>query len=90
MITSYLYGVSRKDHINYTYISSIEHQNVDNNNALTENELTTEQRSIILPSFKQMVDYIYEMAEKRMANSTEGYTYGQVKLSYNLETYTEV
>jgi proteasome component ECM29 len=76
--------------VNYTYISSVESQQSDNNTALTENELTTEQRSIILPSFKQMVNYIHEMAEKKMANPTESYTYGQVKLSYNLETYTEV
>jgi proteasome component ECM29 len=90
MITSYLYGVSRKDHINYAYISSVEMISGTESVALNENELTTEQRRITLPVFKDMVNYIHEMAEKKLSNPSEGYTYGSVRLSYTLETYTEV
>ncbi len=90
IITS-LYGVTRTDHINYSYISSIDHaeaaaqyQDPD------KNKLSPEQRRVVLPSFKEMVNYVNEQMEKRATNSSQKHIYGKVTLSCQYETYTEV
>lgn len=90
VITS-LYGVPRTDNINYSYISSIDHgitsvQDLD----VDKFKLSPEQRRVILPSFKEMVNYVQEQMEKRAANSSQKHIYGKVSLSCSYETYTEV
>lgn len=91
-ILSYLYGVTKKDHINYAYISSVD-QSCNATSTSQENEvnqLSPEQRRIILPSFKDMVNYVYEQTEKRSQNSTQKHQYGQVIISYTYEAYIEI
>lgn len=93
-ITQHLYGVSRKDHINYSYISSIDDVSNDGDKAsetLDVNQLSAEQRRVILPSFKELVNYVIEMSNKRMSSSsTQHYVYGRAKIAYSYEIYTEV
>lgn len=95
-ITQYLYGVSKKDHINYAYISSIDGgANIDASaieaNELEVNHLSTEQRRVLLPSFNEMCNHVYEMAQKRAINSSiQKYTYGRATIVYSYEVYTEV
>lgn len=92
-ITQHLYGVSKKDHINYSYISSID--DVSSDRKPTEkhdvNQLSTELRRVVLPSFKEMINHVHEMSKKRMSNSsTQRHTYGRATLTYSYEVYTEV
>lgn len=90
-----MYGVSKKDNINYSYLSSIE-DSTNESNKLTEqsleiNQLSAEQRRVILPSFKEMINYVYEMSNKRLSNSSmQHYVYGRAKIAYSYEIYTEV
>lgn len=88
-IISYLYGVSKKDHINYSYISSIDHSRDDSKDNEI-NKLSAEQRRIILPNFKEMINYVFEQAEKRKTGSSQKHVYGKVTLAYSYDTYTEV
>lgn len=89
-IISYLYGVSKKDHVNYAYISSIDQMN-DNTMIKNEevNKLSPEQRRIILPNFKEFVNYVQEQVEKKKMLSAR-HVYGKIVLPYSYETYTEV
>lgn len=93
-ITQHLYGVSKKDHINYSYISSVDEISNDRNQpteSLDVNQLSTELRRVILPSFKEMINHVYEMNKKRSSNSSmQRHTYGRATLSYSYEVYTEV
>lgn len=95
-ITQYLYGVSKKDHINYAYISSIDGRTGIDASAAEANEpevnhLSTEQRRVLLPRFSEMCNHVYEMAAKRATNpSSQKYTYGRAKTVYSYEVYTEV
>lgn len=88
----HLYGVTKKDHINYSYISSVEQKNGDNStDNLEVNHLSMEQRRVVLPGFKDMVNYVHEMAQKRANNpSAQKYVYGRATLMYSYEVFTEV
>lgn len=87
-ITQHLYGVTKKDHINYALISSIECLSEITNDTDT-NRLSEEQRHIILPSFKGMISYVSEMAQKRNL-SGQKFVYGQITVPYSYEVYQEV
>lgn len=91
-ITHQLYGASKKDHINYSYIST-----VDQNATVTEanepqdvNQLSNEQRRVCLPSFKEMIEYVFEMSQKRLNTSAQRFVYGRATLAYSYEVYIEV
>lgn len=85
-ITQYLYGVSKKDHINYSYVSSIDSKDHVPKEKVQVNHLSTEQRRIVLPGFKPMIKYIHEMSSKR----SQKYTYGRVIVPFTYEAYTEI
>ncbi|XP_055313108.1 proteasome-associated protein ECM29 homolog isoform X2 [Sitodiplosis mosellana] len=90
-ITQHLYGVSKKDHINYLYISTIDGVSRKENESLEVNQLSTEQRRVVLPSFKELINYVYEMNQKRLSNSsTQRHVYGRATLTYSYEVYTEI
>lgn len=93
-VTQHLYGTSKKDHINYSNISSIEHdsnEKTQGNETAERSQQPTDQRRIVLPSFEEMINYVYEMNEKRLSNSSaQHYTYGRINLAYSYETFTEV
>lgn len=88
VITS-LYGVTRTDHINYSYISSVDHESVQDQD-VDKFKLSPEQRRVVLPGFKEMANYVHEQMEKRAASSSQKHVYGKVTLSCTYETYTEV
>lgn len=90
VVLSYLYGVAKKDHINFSYISSVDHKGVRPVEAVSVNQLSTEQRRIVLPSFPAMVNYVFEQTQKRDAGSAPKQSYGKVILSYTYEAYTEI
>lgn len=83
-----MYGVTKKDHINYALISSIECSSKISIEVDT-NRLSEEQRPIILPSFKEMIRYVSEMAQKRNL-SGQKFVYGQITVPYAYEVYQEV
>lgn len=89
-----MYGVSKKDHINYSYISTIDdspNEKTKTSESLEVNQLSTEQRRVVLPAFKELITYVYEMSNKRLSNSsTQRYVYGRATLAYSYEIYTEV
>lgn len=89
VITS-LYGVTRTDHINYSYISSIDHAEGAQDQDPEKMKLSPEQRRVVLPSFKETVNYVNEQMEKRATNSSQKHIYGKVTLACSYETYTEV
>ena len=85
-ITTYLYCTSKKDHINYNMLSSIEYPD---SNLDDFNKLSSEQRRVVLPTFKCMMQHVHDMAEKRLAKG-QFITVGRTKLPYSLEVYEEV
>lgn len=93
-IMQHLYGVSKKDHINYSYISTVDDaMNVGNktNETTDVNQLQTEQRSVVLPSFKELINFIHDMTNKRSSNSSiQRHTYGRATLVYSYDVCTEV
>lgn len=93
-ITQHLYGVSKKDHINYAYLSTIDDKSNGRDKpieSLEVNQLSTEQRRVILPAFEDMINYVYEMSIKRLSNSsTQRHVYGRATVAYSYEVYTEV
>ncbi|XP_068144819.1 proteasome-associated protein ECM29 homolog [Drosophila tropicalis] len=94
-VTSYLYGTSKKDHVNYSFISSIEQRG---SRHLSEsiadfNHLSLEQRRVVLPSFSVMMKHVHEMAQKRLKKSTSGggvVVVGKTKLPFTLDVYEEL
>lgn len=55
------------------------------------NQLSAEQRRVVLPSFKEMISYVHEMAQKRLTNSSvQRFVYGRITIAYSYEVYTEV
>lgn len=88
MVTSYLYGNSKKDNINYSYITTVDNTSAVNEEKKT-NLLTTEQRYITLPSFTDMVKYIYEQAEKKASSNTPRNS-GKMHLAYTYDVYSEI
>lgn len=93
-ITQHLYGVSKKDHINYSYISSIDGKSNERDTqseSLEVNQLSGEQRRVVLPAFKDLINYVHEMSIKRLSNSSaQRHVYGRATLAYSYEVYTEV
>ncbi|XP_055390335.1 proteasome-associated protein ECM29 homolog [Condylostylus longicornis] len=86
-IISHLYGVSKKDQINYTMLSSIDHpEDVPDD----FNKLFSEQRRVVLPGFKPLVNHIWEMSKRRMASSIPKTIIGNKTLPFNLNTYEEI
>lgn len=83
----YLYGISKKDHVNYSYISSVD--SVESANGDEESK-SQEQLRIVLPGFKEMINHTFEIAQKRCANPQQSFLYGKTTLAYSLETYTEI
>uniref|UniRef100_A0A336L3V3 CSON003432 protein n=1 Tax=Culicoides sonorensis TaxID=179676 RepID=A0A336L3V3_CULSO len=86
MVTSYLYGNSKKDNINYAFVSSVD--NLKSANDKQTNLLTAEQRFVILPGFKDMVKYIHEKAEKKSTVSEKNS--GKLHLAYTYDMFTEI
>lgn len=96
-VISYLYGVSKKDHINYAYVTSVTAAAASAGAgaaavpvAADVNQLSTEQRRIVLPDFAAMCTYVFEQSAKRDANATAKHAYGRVRLAYTYEAYTEI
>lgn len=89
-VITYLYGVTRTDHINYSYLSSVDHVESAQDQESDKFKLSPEQRRVVLPSFKEIVNYVNEQMEKRATNSSQKHIYGKVTLSCSYETYTEV
>lgn len=87
-VTQHLYGVSKKDHINYSYISSIDvidaTTKCEKNQEI--NQLSIENRRIVLPSFNDMINYVFEMQKKR----SQKHTYGRCTVRFSYEIYTEI
>lgn len=91
VVLSYLYGVSKKDHINFSYISSVSHAaDVPTTDSVSVNQLSTEQRRIVLPSFPVLVNYVFEQTQKRDASAVPKQSYGSVVLCYTYEAYSEI
>ncbi|EDV56365.1 proteasome-associated protein ECM29 homolog [Drosophila erecta] len=91
-VTTYLYGTSKKDHVNYSMLSSIDQtKNRINSESISDfNHLSLEQRRVLLPSFKVMMSHVHEMADKRLKKNTACVVVGRTKLPYSLEVYEEL
>ncbi|XP_017039245.1 proteasome-associated protein ECM29 homolog [Drosophila ficusphila] len=91
-VTTFLYGTSKKDHVNYNMLSSIEQaENRINSESISDfNHLSLEQRRVVLPSFQVMMAHVHEMANKRLKKSTSCVVVGRTKLPYSLEVYEEL
>uniref|UniRef100_A0A182P7H4 TOG domain-containing protein n=1 Tax=Anopheles epiroticus TaxID=199890 RepID=A0A182P7H4_9DIPT len=83
-MTTYLYGVSKKDHINYGAILS-----VSDYDRLEQAE-PSEVKHIVLPSFCEMVDFVASKSERKVATVVDRMGYGKVKLPYAFDTYVEI
>lgn len=91
VVLSYLYGVTKKDHINFSFISSVNHASDEPTaESVSVNQLSTEQRRIVLPSFPTLVNYVFEQTQKRDVSSVPKQSYGKVILSYSYEAYSEI
>ncbi|XP_058829138.1 proteasome-associated protein ECM29 homolog [Topomyia yanbarensis] len=93
MMTTYLYGVSKKDHLNYGSILSFDNYKEEP----TEKEqpknpfsATNEPKRIVLPCFKDMVEYVAMKSERKTATIIDRPGYGKVKLPYSFDTYIEI
>lgn len=85
-IYAYLYGSSRKDHINYTKLISCDHVADD----VDEKVLVNEEKMVILAGFKPMIHYVDQIAEKKLSSPTERFTYNNHKLAFNVDVYSEI
>uniref|UniRef100_A0A182JBI6 TOG domain-containing protein n=1 Tax=Anopheles atroparvus TaxID=41427 RepID=A0A182JBI6_ANOAO len=97
MMTTYLYGVSKKDHINYGAILSVEDCARNQLASLSEGEgkknplsNSNEPRRIVLPSFRDMVEHVSKKSERKVATIVDRMGYGKVKLPYGFDTYLEI
>lgn len=84
-IHGYLYGSQRKDHIDYKKLISCDHVAED----ADERQLIVDQ-TIVLPGFKPLINYVEELAKKKLSSATERANYNNHKLAFNLEIYTEL
>uniref|UniRef100_A0A182W1W8 TOG domain-containing protein n=1 Tax=Anopheles minimus TaxID=112268 RepID=A0A182W1W8_9DIPT len=84
MMTTYLYGVSKKDHINYGAILSV--SDYDRVKHLEPSDT----KHIVLPSFREMVEYVASKSERKVATVVDRMGYGKVKLPYGFDTYIEI
>ena len=85
IIYGYLYGSQRKDHIDYSKLVSCDTVAED----ADERTLITSQ-TIILPGFKPLINYISQIAEKKLGSASERATYSNHKLAFNLDVFTEL
>ncbi|XP_053690406.1 proteasome-associated protein ECM29 homolog [Sabethes cyaneus] len=93
MMTTYLYGVSKKDHLNYGSILSYENykeEEADHPEKPNPFSATNEPKRIVLPCFRDMVEYVAAKSERKTATIIDRPGYGKVKLPYNFDTYIEI
>ncbi|XP_062561882.1 proteasome-associated protein ECM29 homolog [Armigeres subalbatus] len=92
MMTTYLYGVSKKDHINYGSIISVDDYEEDclENEPKNPFSATNEPKKIVLPGFRDMVEYVALKSERKIATIMDRPGYGKIKLPYHFDTYIEV
>nr|XP_019552043.2 proteasome-associated protein ECM29 homolog [Aedes albopictus] len=92
MMTTYLYGVSKKDHINYGSIMSVEDYEGESSEPESKNPFsaTNEPKKIVLPCFRDMAEYVAMKSERKTATIMDRPGYGKIKLPYNFDTYIEV
>lgn len=86
-VTTYLYGVSKKDHVDYNLIYSVEYVEQPKDDF---NQLSTERRPIVLPSFKSIMQHVSQMAERRLLKNYGCETISNVKLAFSQTVYEEV
>ncbi|XP_036334369.1 proteasome-associated protein ECM29 homolog [Rhagoletis pomonella] len=86
-VTTYLYGVSKKDHVDYNLIYSVEYVEKPKDNF---NQLSAERRPIVLPSFKSIMQHVSQMAERRLNKNYGCVTIGNIKLAFSLTVYEEI
>lgn len=90
-MTTYLYGTSKKDHVNYNMVSSIDHAGKHTTESIVDfNHLSLEQRRVVLPSFHVMMAHVHDMSNKRLKKSNACVVVGRTKLPYSLEVYEEI
>lgn len=90
-----MYGVTKKDNVDYSNVISVDRESIrkneENDTIKFNQQHSTDQKKIVLPSFDEMIKYVYEMNKKRLSSSsTQRYTYGRVTLAYSYECFTEV
>lgn len=73
-VTSYLYGMARKEHINYTNLISAD---------LVDEETENQKNKLILPGFKPMLHHVMEIADKKVPA-------GSNKLAFPVDVYAEI
>ncbi|CAD7011930.1 unnamed protein product [Ceratitis capitata] len=86
-VTTYLYGVSKKDHIDYNLVYSVEYVEEPKDDF---NQLSAERRPIILPSFKSIMQHVSQMAERRLLKNYGCETISNVKLAFTQNVYEEI
>nr|XP_014085277.2 proteasome-associated protein ECM29 homolog [Bactrocera oleae] len=86
-VTTYLYGVSKKDHVDYNLIYSVESVEQPKDDF---NQLSTERRPIVLPSFKSIMQHVSQMAERRLLKNYGCETISNVKLAFSQTVYEEI
>ncbi|KAH8398984.1 hypothetical protein KR222_007687, partial [Zaprionus bogoriensis] len=90
-VTTYLYGTSKKDHVNYNMLSSIDQAGKHMSESISDfNHLSLEQRRVVLPSFHVMMAHVHDMSNKRLKKSNACVVVGRTKLPYSLEVYEEM
>ncbi|KAI9579486.1 proteasome-associated protein ECM29 homolog [Glossina fuscipes] len=87
-VTSYLYGVSRKDHINYNTLISADHYEEQTMEELKKTR--NEEKIVILPSFQAVMRHVNDMAQKRLSKLVNCVVVGRTDLAYPLDTYEEI
>lgn len=92
MMTTYLYGVSKKDHLNYGSILSVDNYVEESSvkEPINPFSATNEPKRIVLPNFRDMVEYVATKSERKTATIIDRPGYGKVKLPYNFDTYIEI
>ncbi|XP_055629040.1 proteasome-associated protein ECM29 homolog [Toxorhynchites rutilus septentrionalis] len=92
MMTTYLYGVSKKDHLNYGSILSVDNYVEESleKEPINPFSATNEPKRIVLPNFRDMVEYVAAKSERKTATIIDRPGYGKVKLPFNFDTYIEV
>lgn len=86
-----IYGTYKLNNIKYSQLQSIDTLNnqmeVDDSKESSDSE---SEKMIILPSFKALVDYVYEQASKRRENRKVAISYKNILLPYNTKVFSEV
>uniref|UniRef100_A0A182NSY2 TOG domain-containing protein n=1 Tax=Anopheles dirus TaxID=7168 RepID=A0A182NSY2_9DIPT len=91
MMTTYLYGVSKKDHLNYGAILSVDdYDRLEEERSEATGQQDASTKRIVLPSFRVLVEYVASKSERKVATVVDRMGYGKVKLPYAFDTYVEV